>query len=290
MIGDGAPTNGAPLLPEASDGTRIYFALPEAIVELVYSPNASANRLRKTGEARIDFRANRTGTTPSILFGSDGSKWIIAVDARCAIENPFSGTIECDQGLPPEQLSPSRLVAFKLPFEGARNGRILSRSVELPDIINTVENSPAVANNTIVVTNYPGFVPTTAFGAEIRFQQELGVAAVNYEPNGRGTGQFARGWTRDDIQISGVPSISTGSGLVYGSGTVLDALSLRYDTFYYGLDLASGITVFSTFLSNGFQSAPGAGDQIFDPGNANAINKDGSIFVSAGSNVVRIRD
>ena len=118
LIGDGAPTNGAPILPEGNNGSRIYFALPDSLVELVYNPSGTP-RLQKTGEAPIDFRADRTGTTPSILFASDGSKWIVTIDARCAFENPFSGTIECDRGLPPEELPPSRLVAFKLPFAQA---------------------------------------------------------------------------------------------------------------------------------------------------------------------------
>lgn len=294
---DGESTNGVAILPLANDGSRMYVPTDQGIVELDYDPVQTT--LTVTGVKNLPFRGGRTGTTPTILFGSDGSEWLISIDAKCAVQDPFSGDIACDQGADPATLEPSRLFAFKLPFDGLASDEILTRSVNLPDYINTVENSPSVADDNIVVANYPGYFPETTFLLTDQNGQttelsptelEKGVVKLSYRPNIMGRGFFRVDWDRDDIQMSNVTSISDGSGLTYGSGAVRDSSSTGLTTHYYGLELANGLTRFEKALGPAVETAPGLRDEIFDQGNANIILEDGSIIFAGGRVLVRVRD
>ncbi|MEM6706929.1 MAG: hypothetical protein AAF690_29755 [Acidobacteriota bacterium] len=291
----GETTNGVALLPEPEDGTRLYLPTESGITEAIYSPAES--RLEVTGAKEFTYRAGRTGTTPTILFGSDGTEWLLTIDAKCAVSDVFTGTIGCEGGQDPESLAPSRLVAFQLPFEGLTSDQIVTRAADLPVFVNTVENSPSVAGEDIALANYAGYFPRTTFvlsddeGRETETASDdlqRGVVKLSYRPSDSEPGSFAVDWEREDLQFNGVLTISAGSRAVYGSGARPDGE--RLISSYYGLDLDTGSTLFKTNLGPAESSSRFRRDEIFDQGNANILLDDGSIIFAGGRVLVRIRD
>ncbi|MEO0365885.1 MAG: hypothetical protein AAF265_10365 [Pseudomonadota bacterium] len=271
-IAEGASTNGVPMLRDADGRTHLYIATDDEIVHVSWDPST----LKVTREAAtpLSYRG-RTGTTPTIV-SVDDQAWLVTIDARCAVTKVFSGAIECDA-----DDSPSRLVAVPIPLGSGE-----SISVDLPDFIDTVENSPAAAGGHIVVANYSGYTPDGK--KDGKPDRATGIVALRWDSE-RST--FIVDWSIADLQISGVPTISTGSNVVYGSGSEPDG-----NTYFYGLRLvddehgdASEIVV-RALLGPSKDSKRGAGDAIYDAGNNILINDDGSTIMAGGESLIRIRD
>ena len=249
----------------ASDGSNLaYFALENTLVAMRYDPRSNA--LHPVGEAEVRYRA-RTGTTPTLVDTPDGRRLIVTVDARCAVAKVFTGAIRCA-----DDARPSELVVLDRTNLSAPPLR-----VPLPDIFDTVENSPASYSGDVVVANYSGYSPDGKKDGRRDFAR--GVALMRW--NGR---TFAPVWVRDDIQISGVPTISAGSGMVYSSGGEADG-----NTYVYGLDLATGQTRMRALAGPSENTSRKRKDGVFDAGNNILVNDDGSAIFPAGETLVRVR-
>ena len=271
-VSDGVSTNGTPMM-KRSDGSTTYFIATEfELIAMNWNPNTQS--LKREASVRTNYRG-RTGTTPTI-FGEGHNRWIATVDAQCAVKNVFNGSIECDQ-----DTSPSKLVVYQLPL-----GSAPAIYVELPEFIDTVENSPAAAGNDIVVANYSGYTPE---GKKDGIKDRaLGVVKISWDPL---SGRFVTDWQNAEIQISGIPTISTTANRVYGSGTELDG-----HTYFYGLRLNSdaegggGEVVTRVRVGPSRDTKRGANDRVFDAGTNILINDDGSAIWPGGEVLVRIRD
>ena len=249
----------------APDGSDLaYFALEDTLVVMRYDPRD--NSLRPVGEADVRFRA-RTGTTPTLVDTPDGRRLLVTVDGRCAVDNVFTGAIKCSPDTRPAELVVLDRTDLSAP----------PLRVALPDIFDTVENSPAAYGGDVVVANYSGYSPDGKKDGRRDFAR--GVAMLRW--NGS---TFAPVWVRDDIQISGVPTISAGSRMVYSSGGEADR-----NTYVYGLDLATGQTRMRAFAGPSENTSNKRKDGVFDAGNNTVINDDGTAIFPAGETLVRVR-
>jgi len=272
-VSDGNTTNGVPM-ERGSDGSTIFYLATETeIIAMRY--RARDGVLERAAAVPVQYRG-RTGTTPTLL-GFDKDAWIVTVDGRCAVTKVFSGKIECDDA----DAGPSELVATPRPLGSGPTVRL-----PLPDFIDTVENSPAVAGNDIVVSNYSGYTPDGK--KDGRPDRATGVVKLSWNP---GTDVFEIDWQNADIQFSGVPTISTGANLVYGSGAEADGY-----TYFYGLRLRddakgpAGELVVRVQVGPSVETRRGRGDGVYDAGNNILINDDGSAIWPGGESLVRIRD
>lgn len=260
MIGAGNPTNQFPVERAPNGTSLIYVAGAKALVKLRF--DARTGTLEREASVPYAFR-RRTGTTPT-LMEADGRRLLVLVDARCAPARSAAAATS----------RTSRLVAF----DRERLERPPSVT-SLPRIIDTVENSPAAAGSDVVVTNYTGYTPDGP--KDGRRDIGKGVAGLRWN---EARGAFDVSWLREDIQISGVPTISTGSGLVYGSGAEADGL-----TYVYGLELTTGKTSVRVAAGPSHNTSRRAKDAVFDAGNNFVIDDDGSAVFAAGQTLVRVR-
>lgn len=272
-VGDSNPSNMFPIERISTEESVMYLATEETLVAMSY--NAANASLTRIGSVDIPYR-QRTGTTPTLLgFGQD--RWIISVDAQCAVTRVFTGAIECDE----TDTRPSRIVAVRRPLG---SGELVS--YDLPEFIDTVENSPAVAGTDIVVANYSGYTPEGE--RDGRPDRATGVVKLSWNSAEQ---RFQTDWTNRDIQFSGVATISTGANLVYGSGSEADGF-----TYFYGLRLRddgqgrAGEVVVRTRVGPSTPSRRRAKDAVYDAGNNIVINDDGSAIWPGGNVLVRIRD
>ncbi|MEO1399830.1 MAG: hypothetical protein AAFV72_01090 [Cyanobacteria bacterium J06635_1] len=272
-VGDSGPSNMFPIERGAGNETIMYLATNEALVAMSY--NAATNSLQRVGSVEIPYR-RRTGTTPTLL-GFSADRWIVTVDARCAVTSVFSGEIECDK----TDTSASKLVAVRRPL-----GSDAPVTYDLPDFIDTVENSPAVAGNDIVIANYSGYTPDGE--KDGKKDRATGVVKLSWNPAQQ---TFQTDWVNPDIQFSGVPTISTDANLVYGSGSEVDGM-----TYFYGLRLRdnasgpAGEVVVRTQVGPSTETRRGAKDAIYDAGSNILINDDASVIWPGGNSLVRILD
>ncbi|MEM6810793.1 MAG: hypothetical protein AAF574_16350, partial [Pseudomonadota bacterium] len=205
-----------------------------------------------------------------------GRDWLITVDARCAVVKVFTGAIACS-----DDDRPSAVVAMPLPLG---SGDVLR--VALPDFIDTVENSPAVSNESIVVANYSGYTPEGK--KDGKPDRATGLAKLGWDHD---ADTFRVDWQVAELQYSGVPTISAGSNLVYGSGSEPDGF-----TYFYGIRLdddaagRAGELVVRKRLGRSKPSKRGAKDAIYDAGNNILINDDGAAIMAGGESLIRIRD
>ena len=88
----------------------------------------------------------------------------------------------------------------------ARPGPITTH--DLPDYIDTVENSPSVRGLSLVVCDYSGYTPDGPKGGVPDFA--MGLAKVSWNPATGGWGAPGD-WATDAYQCSGVPTISEGA-------------------------------------------------------------------------------
>lgn len=256
VLGDGRPSNASPHELIAPGQVAIYTPLDNSIVKTLY--NSRTNRLSRLWEAPVNFR-RRTGTTPT-LVGKGKDKFVVAVDAQCAVTNHLTGNIACDE----DKARPSRLVVVR------RNGsKPTVESVNLPAFIKTVENSPSATGNTLVVADYGGYKPTLASG---------GVVALQWQPSQQ---QWKTLWANPAVQMNGITTISEASGLVYSSG-------MEKDQYVY----AYGLQLFPAAGRNGgelvFRKKVGPANLTWDAGNQTVINDDKSLMFATWTGVVRL--
>ncbi|MEM9057161.1 MAG: hypothetical protein AAGD86_06770 [Pseudomonadota bacterium] len=271
-IAEGAATNGVPMLPVEGGGTRLFVATDDEIVPVLWEPQK--RRITREVAVPVAYRG-RTGTTPTV-FGEGERQWLVTVDARCAVTKVFSGAITCS-----EDTRASAVVAVPLPLGSAAPVR-----VALPDFIDTVENSPAAAGFDLVVTNYSGYTPDGK--KDGKPDRATGLVKLSWNP---APSRFQIDWQNAQLQFSGVPTISTGANLVYGSGAEADG-----NTYFYGVRLRddangpAGALAVRVRLGAASNSSRRARDAIYDAGNNVLINDDGSAIMAGGESLLRLRD
>lgn len=278
-LGPSIPSNQLPIEPVGADQSLIYAATDEAMVALRYT--ASTKSLEEVARVRVPYR-RRTGTTPTLVGFGDGPRFIVGVDAQCAVVKVLTGEILCTENDP----RPSRLVAFRRPAGSGlpEKGFGEDVGVDLPAFIETVENSPAVSGYDVVVANYSGYWQLGEKDGREDFAR--GLVKASYDPEAE---RFQIDWSRADIQFSGVPTISAATNLVYGSGVE------GATTYFYGLRLNEDATgpAGETVIRVPVGPAPTSRrdkDGFYDAGNNILINEDGSAVWPAGNALVRIVD
>ena len=306
-VDDSTPSNE--VLAE-SDGpaTVLYVPTADAIVKMRWQDGT----LLRVWERATGFR-RRTGTTPTLVKASDGTRLAVTVDGRCAVTNVLNGLIVCDN-----DTSPSRLVAVRLDDELQGAQPVIS--VDLPSWIDTVENSPAARGNTVVVANYSGYLPNGLIVPAGGQVPEGGVSTWQTSPDSVAdfaTGIVALQWTGNTFEVlwsdpatqaSAVPAISGGANRVYSTGSEVET----GQTYLYGWRLladddgpagervmrvavgdapfrettvsASGDVVFA------FGDYDQQAGEFFDGGNNLLILDDRSIVTVGGRSIIRISD
>lgn|GEM_PF-2432137 len=307
LIDDSAPTNeyAGELLPDGR--TAVYVPTGDAIVKLVY--DSAAQTVERRWERPVGVR-DRLGTTPTLVNAANGDQLVVVVDARCATSNVVNGLIVCD-----DDDSPSRLVGVRREDDLGNQPAVIS--IDLPGVIRTVENSPAARGDTIVVANYSGYLPNgllvppggqppngglSSNGASPDSVADIatGAVAVTYRNGG-----FDIAWVIEDQQVSGVPTISGGGNLVYGTGAEIDGRTYLYGflledddrgaagTVAVRLDIGAAPFRTPQTRANGevfipladYSFGPG---EFFDAGNNLVLLPDRSLLVSGGRGLVRI--
>jgi hypothetical protein len=189
-------TNNFAIEPLEGGGSAMYVAAAGSIIKVVWDPETG--RLERRWEREIPVRS-RTGTTPTIV-GYGEAALVAIVDAPCAVTNPFTGVIACD-----EDESPAQVIAVH-----RDDGDERVHTVRLPEQIRTVENSPSARGLQLVVAAYGGYDPDPAV---------RGVASVAWSPERE---ELELMWSNPEVQMNGVTAISEPSGLVYSSGVADD--------------------------------------------------------------------
>lgn len=306
-VGEGTASNEMLAEPDG-EGTAIYVPTETAIIKMRWL-NGSLQRVwtRPTGFRR------RTGTTPTLVVGSDGVRWAVSVDGRCAVTNVLNGLIVCSK-----DTSPSRLVAVRL--NDVLDGAAPVLSVDLPEWLDTVENSPSARGGTVVVANYSGYLPNglrvpagsqPPTGGVSTWQTspdsvaDFATGIVALEWDGR---TFVEFWADPTTQASGVPTISGGANRVYSTGAERES----GQTYLYGWRLhddeqgQAGERVLRVPVGRApFREARTslAGDTIFsfgdydqrvgeffDAGNNLLILDDRSLVMVGGRSAIRVSD
>ena len=155
----------------------------------------------------------------------DGEQFVVTVDGRCAVISVINGLITCS-----DDTSPSRLVAVRRGDDVADEDQVLL--ADLPAWLATTENSPASRRGYVIVANYSGYLPnglrvpaggTVPDGAPAEWLLSpdaetdfaTGMVAMRWNPS---AGAFEVAWEVPERQISGIPTISAGANVVYGTG------------------------------------------------------------------------
>ncbi len=312
LVGEGLLSNAMAAEPFGNDGTAIYVPLEESMVKMVWS--ASKKKVEQHWSVKLPVR-RRTGTTPTLVNTSDGKQFVVVIDSECAVASVTNALIACS-----EEERPSQLVAVERSTPKDQRPFILT--TDLPSWLRTVENSPSAAGDRIIVANYSGYLPNGLMvpaGGEIKETETprwlvskdaiedfaKGLVALKYD---KGKKNFVIDWENDDIQINGITAISTGSNMVYGSG----AEEENGKSWLYGFQLTDSDSGNKGDLKLRVElgAAPFRGskrdrkgnliiprkqyqltkNEIFDMGNQILILEDGSIIVSGGRAIVRVRE
>ena len=181
---------------------------------------------------------------------------------------------------------------------------------------------PAVRNDVAVIANYLGYLPNGLVlppggeaprlrvgdwgqSPDAKPEFATGVVALRYNPT---TDRFDVLWENSQLQVSGVPTISESSNMVYGSG----AEEPTRKTYFYGLRLLDdakgrggevvirqefGVAPFSKARRN-LRGQVGSlpteyrfeEGEFFDAGNNLIILEDGSASVNGGRALTRVRN
>ena len=273
LIGETGITNQFSVERTSDTLNTMYLATGQSLVAMQY--DTVRNKLTRKASINLPLR-ERTGTTPTMLGFSGDERFVFLIDARCATANVLTGVIECDQ----TNTGLSRIVAAHRDF-----GTDAIYTHDLPDFIDTVENSPAVRGNDIVIANYSGYKPAGLKDGEPDFAK--GIVKVSWNP---ATRRFQTDWANPDVQINGIPTISSGSNRVYSSGAEEDGY-----TYFYALRLnddvdgPGGELVMRERVAISEPSRRGAKDYVFDQGNSTMIARDGSAIFPGGPTLVRVR-
>jgi hypothetical protein len=273
--------------------------------------HAGTKALRRVWARPLALR-RRTGTTPTVVNAPTGERLLVLVDGQCAVTNVLNGLIVCD-----DKVAPSRLIGVRR--EDDTGGAPAVIAADLPGYIRTVENSPAVLGDLIAIANYSGYLPngllvppggqkprgdegTWGTSADAITDFATGIVVMKYDPR-RG---FVLAWEDAKTQISGVPTISGGANMVYGTG----AEEADGKLYFYGFRLEAddrgpaGARVIRKELGKApfrqarrnpvghnviapaeYGMSPG---ELFDAGNNMVLNSDGSLFFPGGRALVRI--
>jgi len=312
FIGQGLISNEMAAEPFGTNGTAIYVPLDESVVKIVY--NSKTRAVERHWEAKLPVR-RRTGTTPTLVNTSDGRKFVCVIDSECAVASVSNGLIVCS-----EDACPSQLVAVERSAPKGANPAVLT--TPLPAWLRTVENSPAALGDRIVVTNYSGYLPNgllvPAGGAvsetntakwlvspDAKADFATGIVALRYNTRQK---KFLIDWQDSVRQVSGIPTISAGANMVYGTGAEQD----NKDCWLYGFQLAndeSGRGGGTLKVRVKLGKAPFRQTQrdwkgnviiprddyqlkqgeVFDMGNQIILLNDGSLIISGGRALIRVR-
>ena len=273
LIGETSITNQFSVERTSDTLNTMYLATGRSLVAMQY--DTVTNALTRRASIDIPLR-ERTGTTPTLLGFSGDDQFVFLIDARCAVANIFTGEIECSK----TRTGASRLIAVRRDFD---EDAVVYH--DLPEFIDTVENSPAAYGNSIVITNYSGYHPDGSKDGEPDFAK--GVVKVSWDPVAQ---RFQTDWANPEVQISGIPTISAGSNMMYSSGAEPDGY-----TYFYGLRLnddesgKGGEVLLRERVAISTPSRRGANDQVFDQGNGTLILDDGSAVFPGGPSLVRIK-
>ena len=312
LLDDSAVTNE---LAAEMDGDRtlIYAATGDAVVKAAWDPETRT--VSRVWERTLPIRG-RTGTTPT-LVNAGAERFVVLIDAPCAVASIVNGLIGCD-----DDVRAATLVAVRRDDDDELAGRPAVITSELPPWLLTVENSPAARRDVVVVANYSGYLPnglrvppgglvpddgpaTWLTSPDAFAEHATGVVALQYDP---ADDAFAVLWADPDTQVSGVLAISGGANRVYGSGT--EEESGR--TYLYGFRLEdddagpAGERVLRVDIGEApFRDTrvDSAGDVIipiadysfsageaYDGGNNVVITDDRSALIAGGRSLIRVRD
>ncbi|MEO1173762.1 MAG: hypothetical protein AAFX94_17190, partial [Myxococcota bacterium] len=310
-VADTPSTNASAVEPAGENTSAFYFATETSVVKLYY--DGALGLFTRAWERPLPIR-RRTGTTPTLLDASNGDKLLVLVDGACAVTNVLNGLIVCD-----DAAEPSQLIAVRREDDTGGQPDVLR--ADLPATIRTVENSPAVRGDRVVIANYSGYVPNGllvppggekpdggpgTFGVSPDAVEDfaVGVAVLRYTPDRQ---TFEVEWIEATYQMSGVPLISAGANLVYGTGAEVSTGM----TYLYGFLLEADARgpAGSLVLRRELGTAPFresrrdvAGNNVFpiasyrfdegelyDSGNNTLLNTDRSLFMTGGRALVRVR-
>ncbi|MEM6931699.1 MAG: hypothetical protein AAF602_32510, partial [Myxococcota bacterium] len=209
---DSDSTNEIAAEPVDATTTALYIATETAVVKATFDD--AADQLTTVWTRDVPLRA-RTGTTPTLVDTSDGERFVVLVDGRCAVSNVLNGLIVCD-----EDTSPSRLVAVRR--DDALGGRDAVLTTDLPAWLTAAENSPAARGDRVVVANYSGYLPNGLQIPPGAPRPEGGPGTYQVSPDAEAVfstgftvlvwrdGGFTVDWSEPDRQASGVPLVSEG--------------------------------------------------------------------------------
>lgn len=194
-----------------------------------------------------------TGTTPT-LIGTPEDGLVVMVDGHAPQNNLVAfwrGSIPTEwQGLPGQDRRLAGRIALPLSTPEGEG--------------HTAENSPAALGNAIFIAQWAGFNP----GCE----PPKGVQRVDWNAGAR---RLDLVWANPDVHFNGIPTASSRTGLVYGTGR---GNGCTYA--YRALDIDTGEVRIDVPLSED--------DAYTDQGNQHAIADDGSIIVGVRRGTLRL--
>lgn len=312
FVDDSVPTNEVAAEPVEGGGTEFYLPTGDAIVKMRSTPGDTS--VTRVWERPVPVR-ERTGTTPTLVDTPDGERFVVTIDAKCAVVSVVNGLIACN-----DDASPSRLLAVRRDDAVAPGDEVVI--ADLPEWLDTAENSPAARRGTVVVANYSGYLPnglelapgspvpegspaTWLVSPDASPNVATGIVAMAWDA---AAGTFVEAWSVPDRQVSGVPTISAGANLVYGSGaeeatgrSVLYGFRLFDDESGPGgaevLRVELGDAPFRTattdangnviFERSSYNLEKG---ELYDGGNNQLVLDDGSLILTMASALVRVSE
>ena len=211
------------------------------------------SRLRERLRTIRGKRCTGTGTTPT-LMGSPNDGLVVMVDGHA----PANNLVAFWRGEPPADW-----VGY--PGQDRRFAGRIPLPLSTPEGEgHTAENSPAVLGNAVFVAQWAGFNPDCS--------PPKGVQRVDWNTAER---RFDLVWANPHVHFNGIPTASSRSRLVYGTGRGEGCMYA-----YRGLDIDTGEIRLDLPL--------GEDDAFTDQGNQQAVADDGSIVVGVRKGTLRI--
>ncbi len=203
--------------------------------------------------------AEGSGTTPT-LIGEDGNdKLVVVCDGheRNNMVAFWRDEIPTDwRGIPSEH--PRLAGKIQLPH-----------AVNLANGFQSIENSPTAYGYEIACAQYNGFSP----GCE----NQKGVQKVSWDTFAN---RFSIAWATNEININGVLTYSSNSGLVYGSGREADC-----NYYFYALDWETGALKIRYSLGNSPKYNDQGNNVLIDEfGNAIFCTEEGLLLIRSLTN------